>query len=163
MALLSMLGSLFVGVMLAFAREYVDATVQTKEQVERQGGLTLLVTLPAVEPPRHRWRRQLFPQEIAPPVASPLETPVAQALRYLYTSIKRLKSERPVQTVLLVVPRPDDTTATLLVDLAMVAASTGEHTLLIDSNIHQPSLHSLLHWALTPGLADVLATPNVWQ
>ncbi len=163
MVLLSMLVSLFAGVMLAFVREYVDATVRTKEQVERQVGLTLLVTLPAVEPPRHRRRRRSLPPEIDRPVASPLDTPATQALRYLHTRLKRLKSERPIQTVLLVAPGPGDTTATLLVDLAMVAASTGERTLLIDSNIHQPSLHSLLHCALTPGLADVLATPDVWQ
>jgi capsular exopolysaccharide synthesis family protein len=84
-------------------------------------------------------------------------------LRYLYTRLKRLKSERPIHTLLLVAPGPGDSTATLLVDLALVAASTGERTLLIDSNIHQPSLHSLLRCALTPGLADVLATPDVWQ
>ena len=66
MVLLSMLVSLFAGVMLAFAREYVDATVQTKEQVERQVGLTLLVTLPAVEPPRHRRRRRSLPRRLIP-------------------------------------------------------------------------------------------------
>jgi capsular exopolysaccharide synthesis family protein len=64
--------------------------------------------------------------------------------------------------VLLVTPEPGDTTAALLVDLALIAASTGERTLLIDINMHQPSLHSLLHCGLTPGLADVLATPEVW-
>ena len=160
--LLSMLVSLFAGVMLAFVREYVDATVRTKDQVERQIGLALLVTLPAVEAPRHRWRRRTLPPEIDPPVTAPPDTSATQALRYLHTRLKRLKSERPLQTVLLVAPEPGDTTATLLVDLAMVAASTGERTLLVDSNIHQPSLHSLLHCALTPGLADVLVTPDVW-
>jgi capsular exopolysaccharide synthesis family protein len=158
--LLSMLVSLFAGVILAFVREYVDATVHTKEQVERQAGLALLVTLPAVEAPRHR--RRSLPAAIDPPVASPSDTPAIQALRYLHTRLKRLKSERPIHTVLLVAPEPGDTTTTLLVDLAMVAASTGERTLLVDSDIHQPSLHSLLHCALTPGLADVLATPEVW-
>jgi capsular exopolysaccharide synthesis family protein len=83
-------------------------------------------------------------------------------LRYLHTRLKRLKSERPIHTVLLVAPEPGATTATLLVDLGMVAASTGERTLLVDSNVHQPSLHSLLRCALTPGLADVLATPDIW-
>src|SRR5262249_10085602 len=34
--------------------------------------------------------------------------------------------------------------------------------LLVDSNFHQPSLHSLLHCTLTPGLAGVLPTPEVW-
>jgi non-specific protein-tyrosine kinase len=80
----------------------------------------------------------------------------------LHTRLKRLKSERPLHTVLLVAPEPDDTIAACLVDLALVAASTGERTLLVDSTIHQPSLHSLLHCTLTPGLADVLATPDVW-
>jgi tyrosine-protein kinase Etk/Wzc len=160
--LLSLLVSLFVGVMLAFVRESMDPTVRTKDQVERQVGLALLVTLPAAQAPRHRRRGRTLPPESAPPVASPPDTPAIQALRYLHTRLKRLKSERPIQTVLLVAPAPGDTTAALLVDLAMVAASTGERTLLVDSNMHQPSLHSLLHCGLTPGLADVLATPEVW-
>src|SRR5215471_6573620 len=54
--LLSMLVSLFMGVILAFVCEYADPTIRTKEQVERQIGLALLVTLPAVESPRHRRR-----------------------------------------------------------------------------------------------------------
>jgi capsular exopolysaccharide synthesis family protein len=162
MVFLAMLVSLFVGIMLAFVSEYVDTTVRTKEQVERQAGLTLLVTLPAAEAPRHRWRGRMLPPEIDPPVTAPPDTSATQALRYLHTRLKRLKSERPLQTVLLVAPEPGATTATLLVDLAMIAASTGERTLLVDSNIHQPSLHSLLRCALTPGLADALVTPHSW-
>jgi capsular exopolysaccharide synthesis family protein len=162
MVLLSMLVSLFAGIMLAFAREYVDATIQTKDQVERQVGLPLLVALPAVKPSRHRWCRRSLPPEIDLSVASPLDTLATQALRYLHTRLKRLKSERPMQTVLLVAPESGDTTVTLLVDLARVTASTGERTLLIDSNFQHPSLHSLLRCTLTPGLADVLATPEVW-
>jgi tyrosine-protein kinase Etk/Wzc len=159
--LLSLLVSLFVGVMLAFVRESMDPTVRTKDQVERHVGLALLVTLPAAQAPRQRRRGRTLPPEMTPG-AFPPDTSATQALRYLHTRLKRLKSERPIQTVLLVAPAPGDTTAALLVDLAMVAASTGERTLLVDSNMHQPSLHSLLHCGLTPGLADVLATPEVW-
>jgi capsular exopolysaccharide synthesis family protein len=160
--LLSMLVSLFAGVILAFVREYADATVHTKEQVERQAGLVLLVALPVVEPPRYHRRWRSLPPAIDPPVASPPDTPATQALRYLHTRLKRLKSEQPIRTVLLVAPEPGATTATLLVDLAMVAASTGERTLLVDSNIHHPSLHNPLRCALTPGLADMLTTPDFW-
>ena len=69
MVLLSMLVSLFAGVMLAFVREYVDATVRTKEQVERQVGLALLVTLPAVEATAAPPAQAVLPPEIDPPVA----------------------------------------------------------------------------------------------
>jgi capsular exopolysaccharide synthesis family protein len=161
--LLSMLVSLFAGIMLAFVREYVDATVHTKDQVERQAGLALLVTLPAGEAPRRRWRRQTLPPELDAAVAPPPDMPAIQGLRYLHTRLKRLKSERPIQTVLLVAPDSGTTLAPLLVDLAQVAASTGERTLLVDSNLHQPSLHSLLHCGLTPGLADMLITPDIWH
>ena len=160
---LSMLVSTFVGIALAFVREYLDPTIRTKEQIERQVGLALLVTLPVAEPVRHRRLGGTLAPETGPPVAPSPDTPVTQALRYLHTRFKHLNSERPIQTVLLVSPEPGTAPASLLADLAVVAASTGERTLLIDSNVSQPALHSLLHCALTPGLADVLATPDFWQ
>jgi len=163
MVLLAMVVSTFVGIMLAFFREYLDPTVRTQEQVERQVGLALLVTLPAAEPVRYRRPGRTPTPETGTPVALPPDTPVTQALRYLHTRLKHLNSERPIQTVLLVAPGPGDATASLLADLAVVVASTGERTLLVDSNVRQPALHSLLRCALTPGLADALTAPDLWQ
>ena len=45
----------------------------------------------------------------------------------------------------------------------MTVTLPGERTLLIDSNVRQPSLHGLLRCALTPGLADALTAPELWQ
>src|SRR5262245_3291896 len=92
MVFLSMLVSLCAGAMLALMRESMDPTVRTKEQVERQVGLALLVTLPSIEAPRRRWRWRSLPPEIDSPVASPLDTPATQALRYLHTRHKSLQS-----------------------------------------------------------------------
>ena len=112
---------------------------------------------------RHRRPGRTPTPETGTPVTLPLDTPVTQALRYLHTRFKHLNSERPIQTVLLVGPEPGDATASLLADLAIVAASTGERTLLVDSNVRQPALHSLLRCALTPGLADALTALDCWQ
>jgi Mrp family chromosome partitioning ATPase len=46
---------------------------------------------------------------------------------------------------------------TFIVNLAFVAAHAGEKVLLLDSNIRQPRLHSLLACPLSPGLTDLLA------
>jgi capsular exopolysaccharide synthesis family protein len=59
-------------------------------------------------------------------------------------------------------PGPEETTATL-VNLALVTAGLGEKTLLVDSNLHAPTLHTLLQCPATPGLVDILAAPESWQ
>ena len=162
--LLAMVASTFVGIILAFFREYVDTTIRTREQVERQVGLPLLVAVPAVGPPRRRRQRhQAHLGVTGSPVLQPSDTAVTEALRYLYTRLKQVHHGQRLQTILCVGAGPDDDTVSLLANLAMVAASTGERTLLVDGNVRQPALHSLLHCLLSPGLADVLATPEGWQ
>ena len=47
--------------------------------------------------------------------------------------------------------------------LALVAVSTGEKTLLVDSNLRQPTLHHLLDCPLVPGLADILDDSLEWH
>jgi Mrp family chromosome partitioning ATPase len=39
----------------------------------------------------------------------------------------------------------------------------GEKILLVDGNVRQPWLHSMLHCPMAPGLADVLSNPEDWQ
>ena len=114
--LLSMLVSLFAGVMLAFVREYArcdrpyerTGRAASRPGVARHPASSRGTTAPLA-------RADTAPA-IDPPVASPPDTPATQALRYLHTRLKRLKSEQPIHTVLLVAPEPGDTTATLLVD-----------------------------------------------
>jgi capsular exopolysaccharide synthesis family protein len=156
--------SAFVGVLLAFCREYLDTTVHSKEQVERLVGLPLLATIPTLASPERRRRRPQEPLGQANgSVPWPLNTPMTEALRHLHTRLRHLNGQQPIQTVLLTSAGPDDDTALLLVQLAMLAASTGEKTLLIDANLRHATLHSLLHCHLAPGLAEMLATPEHWQ
>jgi len=164
MVLLAMVVSTFVGIMLAFFRAYLDTAIHTKEQVERQTGMTLLAAVPAVRPPRRRGQRQQARLAVtSASVLQPSDPAVTEALRYLYTRLKQLHHGQRIQTLLCVGAGPDDDTVSLLVNLAMVAASTGERTLLVDGNVRQPALHRLLHCPLTPGLADVLTAPDLWQ
>jgi capsular exopolysaccharide synthesis family protein len=156
--------SAFVGIMLAFFREYLDATIRTREQVERQVGMPLLVTVPAAGlPGRRRQHQQARLAVTSSPVLQPSDPAVTEALRYLYTRLKQLHHGQRIQTIVFMGAGPDDDTVSLLANLAIVAASTGERTLLVDSNLRQPALHNLLHCPLTPGLADALATPESWQ
>ncbi len=163
MALATLVGA-FVGVFLAFCRESLDTTVQSKEQVERLAGLPLLAAIPALAAPEQRHQRlQGSPGQTNGSVPWPLNTPMTEAVRYLHTRLRHLNGQQRIQTVLLTSAGPDDDTALLLVHLAMVAASAGEKTLLVDANLRHATLHSLLHCHVEPGLADMLATPEHWQ
>src|SRR5262249_16247747 len=162
--LLATVASLFVVVGLTFFRDHVNTPTRTRDQVEQQVGLPLLVAIPAVDPPRRRRQRQQAPLPVTnSSVLQPSEPATTEALRYLYTRLKQLHHEQRIQTILCVGAGSDADIAPLLANLAMVAASAGERTLLIDSNVQQPVLHGLLHCSLTPGLADALATPECCQ
>src|SRR5262249_38081120 len=93
--LLATVASLFVGVVLVLFREHADMTIRTREQVERQVGLPLLVAIPAMEPPRRRRQRQQARLSVAiSPVLQPSDPAAPEALRYLYTRLKQLHHEQ---------------------------------------------------------------------
>jgi capsular exopolysaccharide synthesis family protein len=140
----------------------MDTTVRTREMVEQQLGLPLLSTLASV--PTRRRQRRLPPSSEAGLVRQLIPgEPQSEALRYLYARLKRLSNGQDIQTLLFTSPTLPDETATILVNLALVAAQEGEKALLVDSNILSPTLHHLLQCPLAPGLLDMLAEPEAWQ
>jgi capsular exopolysaccharide synthesis family protein len=161
--MLAVVTSVLLGTLLAFFRDSLNTTVRTREQVEQQVGVPVLATMPPSVHLQYR-RRQRQEHSLEIPLLLPqLPDPQrGEALRYLRTRLKHYNG-RGVQALLLTSPEPVTETATMLVNLAIVAASVGERTLLVDSNLHQPTLHSLLHCAATPGLIDILADPEGWQ
>jgi capsular exopolysaccharide synthesis family protein len=155
--------STFIGALVAFFRDSVDTTLRTREQVERQAGIAILASMPPLTQPQRRRRAQAQTVEEGQLLQSLSDAPRSEALRYLHTRVKHHNAEQRVQTLLLVSPGPDEGAATTLVNLALVAASVGEKTLLIDSDLRRPELHQLLQCSPTPGLVDILTDPESWQ
>jgi uncharacterized protein involved in exopolysaccharide biosynthesis/Mrp family chromosome partitioning ATPase len=157
--LATMVGA-FLGVLAAFFRDYTDATIRTREQVERQFGMPVLAAIPKVAPSRRRSTASVEDDLIFQ--QSP-GTPLVESYRYLHTRLQHDRKGRGVHTVVLTSTGPDDAVPVVVTNLAMVAAITGRKTLLIDSNLHQPTLHRLLQCPLAPGLTEALAFPPEWQ
>jgi capsular exopolysaccharide synthesis family protein len=93
----------------------------------------------------------------------PPGAPLVESYRYLHTRLQHQQNGRAVHTVLLASTGPDDAVPTVLTNLAIVAASTGRRTLLVDSHLYQPTVHRLLQCPLAPGLTEALAAPQEWQ
>lgn len=161
--LLSIPLSAFGGILLAFCREYLDSTVRTKDHIEKQLGLTCLATVPPTPPQAYQHISTGLLTAPRPDTVR-LTTPSStQVLRYLHTRFKHLHGATRYQTVLLVGSNTDKALASFLVELAYVAASTAERTLLVDGNMYHPTLHTALRCAATPGLTEGLADPAHWQ
>ncbi len=155
--------STFIGALVAFLRDSVDTTLRTREQVEHQAGIAILASMPPLPQPQRRRRAQAQTVEEAQLLQPLSDVPRSEALRYLYTRVKHHHSEPRVQSLLLVSPGPDEGATTTLVNLALVVASVGEKTLLIDSDLRRPELHQLLQCSSAPGLVDILTDPESWQ
>jgi tyrosine-protein kinase Etk/Wzc len=154
----------FLGVFMAFFRDYLDTTVRTRDHVERRLGLPLLATIPSARKPHRRWRSVAATSSEAQLVLHQVpEAPLVEAYRYLYTRLKYHKNGPGAYAVMCAGADSDEAVSVLLVNLAIVAAQAGEKTLLVDSNPRQPRLHRLLQCPLVPGLREVLAQPDEWQ
>lgn len=159
---LGLVVGVFLGMCLAFVREYQDPTIRTQEQVEHRTGMKLLATIPPPGPSQRRKRSAPSP-ETSLVSQQPLGAPLVEAYRYLYTRLKHHGNGHGIRTIVLASPGPDEVLPATLVNLAIAAANAGDKTLLVDSNLRQPTLHRLLQCPFTPGLVEVLMSPDEWQ
>lgn len=159
--LIAMLVGVVVGSTLAIVRIRLDPMVRTREQIEQEIGIPVVAALPALTPHRRPRQQDVPPTEVHP--LPPIQEPVAEVLRYVYARCRPANGTHRPQTVLFASVDCHPHTSLLLAHLAVIAAQAGERTLLVDGHLGQPTLQSLWHCPLTPGVAETLATPERWQ
>ncbi len=81
-------------------------------------------------------------------------SPEAAALRDLQTTIERLHTAESLRAILVVGVNAQASASSITVNLALAFAETGRQLLLIDANLHQPSVHRLLQLPNQHGLTD---------
>ena len=74
----------------------------------------------------------------------------------LYASIRFLFSDRPVRSLAVCSATSGDGKSTVALHLAQTAAAMGQRVLLVDANLRQPQLHTLLNLPNDKGLSDLL-------
>lgn len=70
----------------------------------------------------------------------------AEAYRTLRTNILFAGVEKPIRTLLVTSPVPDDGKSTTLANLAVTLAQSGHSTILVDADLRRPAQHTL--WGL---------------
>jgi succinoglycan biosynthesis transport protein ExoP len=136
---------LLIGVLLAFGLEQLDDSIKTPEDVDSKLGVPLLGAIPVLS-------KGMSPAEA---LADP-RSAVSEAYYSVRTALQFSTSEGVPPNLLVTSARPSEGKSTTAMALAQNFARLGLRTLLIDSDLRNPSLHKVLGRHNSSGLSNLL-------
>jgi tyrosine-protein kinase Etk/Wzc len=164
---LALVGGLVLGVGAATAREQIDGTVQTRDDLHQIGRVPVLAAIPALHDrvsALHRlssldWmaRGAVTNGRRAPQLLDVAALPVvAEAYRSLRTNITFAQPDRVPRSIIVTSPAPGDGKSTTAANLAITMVQQGKSCLLIDGDMRRGRLHETFGGSREPGLSNVL-------
>lgn len=131
-----LLVGLLLGILLALAYERFDTRVRTPDELSHLLAWPVLSTV---------WRVQSSNQkDMINPAGHDSN---AEAYRILRTNIGFSSLDKPLRSLVVTSAQPRDGKSTIAANLAIFMARAGKNTLLIDADLHRPTLHTLFHLA----------------
>jgi len=156
--LLGLLMGLGTGIGLAFAIEALDNTLKTQQDVEQLLGTPVLGLVPiigappggeAVQPSDNLRERDLGvfldPKSIA-----------AECCRSIRTNILFMSPDRPLKTILVTSPSPQEGKTTSAINLSVTMAEAGGRILIVDTDMRRPRLHRSFGVPNQTGISTVI-------
>jgi succinoglycan biosynthesis transport protein ExoP len=142
---IGLLFGLFLGIAVAFLRDYFDDSVKSKDMVERVTGVPVLGLIPKFDTGASELVAGNAPS-----------APAAEAFRSLRTSVKFLSVDREVRVVQVTSPSAGEGKTVVAANLATVFAQAGDRVVLVGADLRRPRVEEMLGVSLTPGLTGVL-------
>ncbi len=170
--LASMVLGLFLAVAFAFFLEYMDATMNTPQQVWAAVSLATLGVVPHLRSLQQRYHPMLSENvstnrvgPATPPedavgkeivVAHDQFSMMAESYRSIRTALMLSQAERPPKVILMTSPCPNEGKTVTTLNLGIALAQSGKRVLAIDADLRKGRCHQLLHCRNHQGLANVL-------
>jgi polysaccharide biosynthesis transport protein len=151
---------LFLGGLAAFAREALDDSVRSSDQLKQKVALPLLGMVPQL--PVAKVHRSIVPFRPAPNRAAAILPlfhwqPFRESLDLIYKNIQLLGSTPSPRSLLVTSALPGEGKSTLVLGLALSAARLHQKVLLVDADLRRPTLHTWLDLPETGGLSGFLS------
>ncbi len=147
---IALIAGLMLGVGLAFLVDYLDDSVKTKDDLtQASSGLAVLGLIPVVS----EWRPGDAPQLVS--IEAP-KSPAAEAYRTLRTSIQFLSLERPLRTMQITSPGPQEGKSTTMANLGVALARAGQSVVIVCCDLRRPRIHEFFGLSNEAGFTSVL-------
>lgn len=164
---IGILSGLLLGIGLSWAREQLDRSLKTPEDVEEKLGVTFLGLLPAFEEESerltaakgHRSRRRRSPSSNIPPELVVHEAPlsgIAEAARSIRTNLMFMNPDHPYKRLLVSSAAPAEGKTTVACSIAIALAQGGQHVCLVDCDLRRPRLHRIFDRTGDAGVTNVI-------
>jgi tyrosine-protein kinase Etk/Wzc len=165
---LALVGGLVLGMGSATAREQIDRTVRTRDELQSTGRAPVLAAIPG--PPRPAGGARIIPlpwrdrahsasngDRAAKLIDGTMLPVVAEAYRSLRTNISFVQADRPPRSFVITSPAPGEGKSTTAANLALTMTQQGRSCLLIDADMRRGRLHETFGVKREPGLSNVLS------
>ena len=146
--LLGALLGLLLGIVFAFGRNALDRRLRDSDEIKAT------LDLPVVGMVRIE---ALGNAAYVPNGRGPMTDQDVESFRILRTNLAFLDVDRPITSVLVTSPLPEEGKSTVAASLAAANAASGRRTLLVECDLRRPSLPARLSVNRSPGLTDYLA------
>lgn len=155
---MAVVGALILGMLAALWIEKIRNIFYVAEDIKDATQLPMLGVIPLDKNPEKldRDHRNAYASLVSNDLASRSSSPFLEAFDALYTNLCFLFSDRQIGSLTIASAAPGDGKSTVALHLAEVAALAGQRVLLVDANLHLPTLHTLLDLPNFRGLSDLL-------
>ena len=151
-----MLG-LGTGIALAFGIEALDNTLKTQTDVEQFLGVPVLGLVPVIggnNEPSEAVGDDLRQRDLG--VFLDPKSVAAECCRSIRTNILFMSPDRPIRTMVITSPSPQEGKTTTAVNLGVTMAEAGGRVLIIDTDMRRPRLHRSFGVGNQTGISTVI-------
>ena len=162
---------LAIGIGIVVVLSFLDTTIRTPDEVESHN-ISLLATIPVIDHPAQPLSIDAATRagngdrpKFTPHRASHLDpqSSVAESYRSLRTTVQFAGLDKEVQVLAISSSAPQEGKSTTSSNLGIVMAQMGKRTLLVDTDLRRPVLHSVFGLAREPGLTNLLFERSTFE
>jgi capsular exopolysaccharide synthesis family protein len=154
---IALLVGLATGIFLVAAKERLDTTVKTPDDIREALRVPFLGFVPDLST-----LSEVVMKNNLNSIRSPT-SPLSEAYRVIRTNVMATASAMNAKVLLISSIHPGEGKSTTALNLAAAIAQTGATALLVDSDLRRPTVHSNLSLPRGPGMRDVLTRNSAFR
>lgn len=151
--LLGALSGLLIMSSISFLIEYLDDTIKSPEDAERFFNLPIIGFIGEMRSANDDEAGHEQPPGVF--VAEHPLSPIAEAFRTLRTNLDFAGVDKPLKSLIVTSPGPEEGKTTIAINLALVMAQGERKVTLVDADLRRPAIHRLMGFSNSKGLSDV--------